>query len=1599
MKKIWKRALSLALAVVMAMGVITIDGTKEVKAADEARAVAFEYQGMHGSLGWKFSHTSLPAAYQGKDDWSSTVCYEVEVYKDGNSKAEKIWLEFVGSTAYIYGELHYEDKMVPTTSLYIPEGTIMYECTYDSGSHKINRVTDGKQLKLSEEFKMVCKEGVWSQNKIEGVTVTFREFDGSGNWLFNHSTLPDEFQGKDNWSATVRYQFKAYVDDSTELQTGWLEMVGSTMYIYPGAFPGGKAPTSKFNIPMGSVLEQYDPDSGEVVPEGKRIRMKAACIMTKDANGNWKQQEAPDSEYDFINDGVTDYRIVLPAEPTANEQYAADELQYFIEEATGVRIVLYREGTGELPKKFISVGNTKVSRDAGVTPTYEELKTNGFVIKTIEDDCYIKGYGDMGTRNGAYEFLSYCFDYECYAPDSIQLTKTKSRKLPMFDVTKVPDFEFREASSETALDAQGAYRMQYNTSEEIFVTGHSCHNTYTIIDPEGDYLYTDAKYKDWYSTATTTHNQRGQRVLPAQLCFSNEEVKAEFLKNLKAFLAANRNGQPSMMIGMEDNNLWCTCSACSASKTKYGTNAATMIKFINFLQEEINEWYATEYPDEVPVQLVMFAYHQSEEPPVTWDSESGNYVPIDESVRLHEDVGVMYAPVRASYAYDFTDKINARFKAQVEGWDALTSDLYMWTYGIYTQNMFLFMDTFHILEANYSFFKNCGARFMFDMIGGYNQNGNSGWERARNYVMSRLMWDIDQDIDMLLDEFFAYYFGDAADIMRNLMNYNSQYIKDNVWTKLEYIPPTDDNYGTVQGNVFVQIPALHSSDTYFTTTYLNEALSRIDEAYAAIEKYKFTDPDKYWDLHEHINMESLQFRYILIRWHKDPNTYYKTQYEYRWEFRRDYENLGIIGATDFWTGLNLFGDLWGMPTEGEGTERKLVYNSVEVTYADVDASGNLYLQGEIVSGPNKGKTLAGYYGNASIGSGKISYDENGKTITEENTWKITNADASHGNSTICVQATSHLSSNIADVTSVMLKKGEIIVVGNKTPFQIVNDVNVAKADGTWTEYNDVELTYTKTASNGQIHFNAQFVSGPDYKQITDEYGDSHWQTIGEVYGDWAVRAVGNVTYTIDGVDKGEQTTYFDLYNDNMGDYNANMLMSNDDFIVAVRSGKAAEFTIKEGTILAVEGNRALRVASDVTMTKNEGEDWDIDYNVVKISYDSFVPDTDRNRVGFYLNAEIISGPDAGRLVHKVYGSWANPPAIGAMTVTAGSNSDTKAVLYSVCENNGAPQIYISGNYAYDDLALVTFTKGTVIVPTRLEATRTPMILANNLKIAATEDGFTDENQVELIYHSFDGQRGYYLQAEITSGPDAGANMADVYGDWKNSPAVKATVYRNGEATEQNVVWSPCTQLVDDTTEYDRVYISGDYAEYMKEVTEIKLSKDTLIVPNNTDYSGNPLRLTKEVRIVNRQKAEADNENNTFFDPAMLDIKVQDTYEDEDAGATAYDMRFIASVDVLEYKKAGFVFSLANDNPTKDGERCASREVGKVYNTIRGGINNVRVRADQLYEGNSQYLYAFEITGVPAETVIYVRAYVELYDGTIVYGTTRAVAAPEAKPAA
>lgn len=595
-----------------------------------------------------------------------------------------------------------------------------------------------------------------------------------------------------------------------------------------------------------------------------------------------KQNVKPEltfTDYDFLKGGTSDYVILTSDQPTENESFAAEELQLFIRQASGAKLPIQKEGK-QTAEHYLSVGDTKVAEAAGVKPAYEEVMNNGFVLKTVEDDCYIKGFGDIGTRNGVYEFLSLCFDYECYADDEICMVNTTDMKLPVFDMTEKPSFEWREANNGDLIrDEVTSYRMRLNQNEEVFVTGHLTHNSMTIVNPNV-YDWTSDKYKDWYSETLATdplNTNGGSR--PAQLCYSNTEMRKVYIENLLKLL--EESDARVMLMGMEDNVEWCTCKKCTASKEKYGTNSAVIIKFANAVQEAVNRWYAKKHPEKEPIKLIFFAYYETVMPPVTYDEATDTYTAIDDSVKLHPDLGIMYAPIGATYAYPLTDARNTEASTAIRGWNALTDNIYTWIYSLHPSHAFIMIDTFEIMDENYTFLQENGTKFILEQTDHYQETGSSSWSSVKAYVMSKKQWNKDLNMDELLDDFFDNYYGEAGDTLRSIFD------EEREW--LVHVYQDLGASGKISDDLL--------SAEYWSYPLLCEWLDKIDQAYEDIAVLEETDPDRYETLYDRITMESLQFRYILIGCY---GTNYSSEDLLTMKnlFKHDFERLNITSYAE-----------------------------------------------------------------------------------------------------------------------------------------------------------------------------------------------------------------------------------------------------------------------------------------------------------------------------------------------------------------------------------------------------------------------------------------------------------------------------------------------------------------------------------------------------------------------------------------------------------------------------------------------------------------------------------------------------------------------------
>ena len=555
--------------------------------------------------------------------------------------------------------------------------------------------------------------------------------------------------------------------------------------------------------------------------------------------------------------------ILLPYGADANESFAAEELQYFVQQATGHKPTVTTEGSAVFSglqaknAAFISVGHTSLAVNAGAVPTYAAVKENGFKLSADSRHLYVCGADSIGTRNGVYELLHILVGYECYASDEIAVKAPGALSLESVKTAiqsgqtsaggiYVPSFNWREANAGEFFHAATAgsaahtteegtkaiYRFRFNRTEEIYFFGHNTHNTFTVLDP-ADYGWND-KTGTWSSTAhrtwfshksdgtTVTTRYSTTRIEPSQLCYSNQQMKETYIQRLLQRFDAAGTVPSCFLLGMEDNVEWCQCDACSKS-----TPSLLALRFANDVALAIDDWCRKK--DRDPIKTVFFAYYATETPPA---KSAVNF-------SLSPNLSVMYAPIRSN----FYTPLTSNDTAQIKRWTAIVGDgAHAWLYSLYTKTGLMLFDSFGSMRKNYQSLKALGFDGLLDQTDHY-QPVQVAFGAFKTYVMSKLQWDLDfvdpsnkTAWDRVTADFFDAYYGSASGTMQE------------IFRKLR------SKYQSLGSSIGVIWTDMNDS-RYWTQAELQEYMDLLNKAYGQVSDTQ---------TRERIMRESLGFRAILL---------------------------------------------------------------------------------------------------------------------------------------------------------------------------------------------------------------------------------------------------------------------------------------------------------------------------------------------------------------------------------------------------------------------------------------------------------------------------------------------------------------------------------------------------------------------------------------------------------------------------------------------------------------------------------------------------------------------------------------------------------------
>lgn len=486
---------------------------------------------------------------------------------------------------------------------------------------------------------------------------------------------------------------------------------------------------------------------------------------------------------------ISAYRIIYhvwgsPLEPHygLNEQYAAEQLQKYIRFATGVELPIETDETAPCDYEIV-VGITNREGDvieAVDRTVYGEETT---LIRNEGTRLLISGAQRRGTIYAAYSFLEKYMGVRFFAEDCEIVYKAESVDISGISDEYTPTMEYRDTNQKSMHPAEYSSKRKINSSF-CRTMNYKQGGTFTFA---GEFSHT-------MGTMLQLDNAPGF----AQPCFTDEATFEKALTKIRTLLERNTDCKV-VSVTQNDAYGYCACASCSRIIKEEGSTTAPLIRFINRLADGIRD----DFPD---AKLMTLAYMFSLQPPKT--------APAD-------NVVIMYCPIESCCSCALNDPdcmTNRSYAEYLEGWLALTDNVYIWYYTVeFTQDDTLPFMNLDALYDTYKYFHSIGVKGMFNE-GWMNNEGNE-FGTMRAYLLSRLMWEPDmtrEEYENAINEFIDAYYGEG-----------SEYIKEYLYALR----------ATSEHKHFAQYSSV---DGMFDVANLSELTSELDLWWQALDSYEYS---------------------------------------------------------------------------------------------------------------------------------------------------------------------------------------------------------------------------------------------------------------------------------------------------------------------------------------------------------------------------------------------------------------------------------------------------------------------------------------------------------------------------------------------------------------------------------------------------------------------------------------------------------------------------------------------------------------------------------------------------------------------------------------
>ena len=528
----------------------------------------------------------------------------------------------------------------------------------------------------------------------------------------------------------------------------------------------------------------------------------------------------------LVDSGVSDYVIIKGANCSPSEVTAANELQNYIRQISSATLEVTND-TARVREHEILVGKTNRENDSSYTIDRAALGDEGFTVMVVGEKLVIAGGEFRGTLYGVYNFLEQNLGCRWFTPELSKIPSNSTIKIDAkLKYSQTPKFEYRDDYWTSAFNADWKVKQKINSDNGaalgvnygggISYAGF-CHTMNALVP---------VSYFDAHPEYFSYRDDVGKRTID-QRCLTNAKVLEITIENARATLLANPQAK-IISITQNDNGAYCQCPVCKASDEKYGGPSGTNIWFVNQVAAALEG----QFPN---VGFDTFAYQYTRKPPT-------NIVPRASVIVRLCSIECCFAHPLSECGHTRDESINVRFSnvessfaADLKGWSAICKRLYIWDYTT-NFNIYLTMfPNFQVLSPNMKFFADNSVKGVFEQ-GNYTGGKSGEFGEMRAYILAKLLWDPNCDVEYHMMDFMKAYYGENS----------AQYIKQfldkitNKTVKADHLFIFDWHY---QGSYYTA-KERRLMDSYWNSAEKNagtpEQLANIQRSRLCYRHYKAT---------------------------------------------------------------------------------------------------------------------------------------------------------------------------------------------------------------------------------------------------------------------------------------------------------------------------------------------------------------------------------------------------------------------------------------------------------------------------------------------------------------------------------------------------------------------------------------------------------------------------------------------------------------------------------------------------------------------------------------------------------------------------------------